>query len=120
MRETIKLGSIGSEETLVDAAVDKRLDVLDARSLDLEEKAPIPDPGMTLLTGHEVKDISKRTLVGQYLDPLLARLEDSNRHRKANDSAIGLYADDPTAEVQLVIDMVSRTTLLDVIPKAHE
>ena len=67
----------------------------------------IPDPSLTLLTGHEIKDVTNRTLAALYLEPLFARLEANNKGRPANESVVGLYPYDPTAETQLVIDMVS-------------
>ena len=66
-----------------------------------------PNPALALLTGHKVKDVSDHTLAGLYFEPLLARLDKNNADRHANESVVGLYADDPDAEVQIVIDMVS-------------
>ena len=68
---------------------------------------PTPNPALTLLTGHTVTDVSDHTLAGLYFEPLLARLDKNNAGRQANESVVGLYADDPDAEVQIVIDMVS-------------
>jgi len=72
-----------------------------------KQAEPTPDPAMTLLTGHKVKDLSDHTLAGLYLQPLLARLDKNNEGRRANESIVGLYPEDPDAEVQIVIDMVS-------------
>jgi len=66
---------------------------------------------MILLTGHKIKDVSNHTLAALYLDPLMARLDENNKGRKSNESVIGLYPNDPTAETQLVIDMVSRAMM---------
>lgn len=82
----------------------KRVHVV--QSEDLEKREPTPDPGMVLLTGHKVKDLTKHTLQGLYLDPLLSRLEENNKDRRVGDKIVGLYEDDPEAETQLVIDMV--------------
>lgn len=63
--------------------------------------------GMTLLTGHKIEDVSHQTLKHLYLDPILKTLDENNADRASNTSLIGLYKDDPDAEVQLVIDFVS-------------
>ena len=84
-----------SDDTLLESAiVGKRAD-------------STPDPNLTLLTGHKVKDVSNHTLSALYLEPLMARLDENNKARMANESVVGLYAHDPSAETQLVIDMVS-------------
>ena len=69
-----------------------------------------PDTGRgpTLLIGHESNDVSNATLQAVYLDPLMAILEKNNAGRNvvAGDW-VGLYPDDPKAEVQIMIDCVS-------------
>ncbi|WVR07947.1 hypothetical protein IAU60_004990 [Kwoniella sp. DSM 27419] len=66
-----------------------------------------PDPTLTLLAGHETKDLKTgRTLQALYFDPLLRILEANNAGRNvAEDGWVGLYKDDPSAGVVLMIDM---------------
>ena len=47
-----------------------------------------------------------RTLQSIYLDPILRILDERNMDEGLNESWVGLLHDDPTAEVQLVIDFV--------------
>ncbi|KAL7425246.1 Altered inheritance of mitochondria protein 6 [Cryptotrichosporon argae] len=56
-----------------------------------------------LLAGHEVQDLSTRTLESVYLDPLMQLLDGNNVN--PNSTWIGVYKDDPTASVQLVVDV---------------
>lgn len=72
--------------------------------------------GMTLLTGHKIEDVSHHTLKHLYLDPILKTLDENNADRASNTSLLGLYKDDPDAEVQLVIDFVSLHTTPPFIP----
>ncbi|WVF68381.1 hypothetical protein IAT40_003146 [Kwoniella sp. CBS 6097] len=66
-----------------------------------------PDPSLTLLAGHGTKDLnSHRTLKNLYFDLILSILERHNAGRNvARDGWVGLYEDDPGAEVVLMIDM---------------
>ena len=61
-----------------------------------------------LFVGHEESDVTDRTLTGVYLKPLLDRLERNNKNSKGGSDGrvVGLYPEDPSAQVQLVIDMV--------------
>ena len=64
--------------------------------------------GPTLLVGHDTKDAGHITLQEQYLDPLMTILEKNNIGRDvAGGDWVGLYLDDPKAEVQIMIDCVS-------------
>jgi hypothetical protein len=61
----------------------------------------------SLMVGHVPVDLRHtRTLSTVYLEPILQILDDHNKDRKSGDPWIGLLEDDPTAEVQLVIDFV--------------
>ncbi|RXK39714.1 hypothetical protein M231_03069 [Tremella mesenterica] len=62
------------------------------------------NPDLTLLVGHELPDLdSSRTLSKIYLDSLMEILDKNNADVEKN--WVGLYPDDPTAEVILSIDM---------------
>ena len=61
------------------------------------------------MAGHVPVDLDHhRTLQSLYLDPIYAILERRNQGRMPNEAWAGLLKDDPTAEVQLVIDFVSQ------------
>ena len=63
----------------------------------------------SLLAGHIPVDLEDhRTLQSLYLDPIFTILEKGNRGRLPNETWVGLLEDDPSAEVQLVIDFVCR------------
>jgi len=63
----------------------------------------------SLLAGHIPVDLEDhRTLQSLYLDPIYAILERRNKGRLPNETWVGLLEDDPSAEVQLVIDFVCR------------
>ncbi|WVQ95936.1 hypothetical protein IAU59_003035 [Kwoniella sp. CBS 9459] len=65
------------------------------------------DPSFTLLVGHDMSDLSAgRTLKRVYLDPLYVALEKHNAGGDVEtDGWVGLYENDPTAGVVLMIDM---------------
>ena len=61
----------------------------------------------SLLAGHIPVDLEDhRTLQSLYLDPIFAILEKVNTGRLPNETWVGLLEDDPSADVQLVIDFV--------------
>ena len=65
------------------------------------------DGSKNLMVGHEKRDLrTGRTLQSVYLDPILHILDKRNHDRSENETWVGLLADDPHAEVQLVIDFV--------------
>jgi len=65
------------------------------------------DPNMTLLAGHDMKDLAAyRTLKGLYLDPLMDILDKNNGHR-GNGGWVGVYPADPRAQLIVAIDMKS-------------
>lgn len=60
------------------------------------------------MVGHVPVDLQRhRTLQTVYLEPIFDILEKRNEGRLPNETWIGLLEDDPTGEVQLVIDFVS-------------
>jgi hypothetical protein len=60
-----------------------------------------------LMVGHVPVDLERhRTLQTVYLDPILEILEERNADRLPNETWVGLLKDDPTADIQLVIDFV--------------
>ena len=61
----------------------------------------------SLLAGHIPVDLEDhRTLQSLYLDPIFSILEKVNTGRLPNETWVGLLKDDPSADVQLVIDFV--------------
>lgn len=59
------------------------------------------------MVGHVPVDLrNSRTLGAVYLDPILRILQKRNAGRQPGDGWAGLLEDDPTADVQLVIDFV--------------
>jgi hypothetical protein len=61
----------------------------------------------SLLAGHIPVDLNRhRTLQSLYLDPIFTILERRNKGRLPNETWVGLLEDDPSADVQLVIDFV--------------
>jgi hypothetical protein len=59
------------------------------------------------MVGHVPVDLERhRTLQTVYLDPILKILEERNADRLPNETWVGLLKDDPTADIQLVIDFV--------------
>lgn len=66
-----------------------------------------PSSNLTLLVGHEAQDIDQsRTLERVYLDPLMRILDAHNPEGVTGGKWVGLYGDDPQAEVVFAIDMV--------------
>ena len=67
------------------------------------------------MVGHVPVDLQRhRTLQTVYLEPIFDILEKRNEGKLPKETWIGLLEDDPTAEVQLVIDFVShKTSFLD-------
>ncbi|WVQ66166.1 uncharacterized protein L199_004345 [Kwoniella botswanensis] len=67
----------------------------------------ILDPSLTLLAGHDLKDLkAQRTLKRLYFDPLLDILDRNNRNSTAAGHGwTGIYDNDPTKEVGILIDM---------------
>lgn len=65
------------------------------------------DGSKTLPVGHIPVDLKRdRTLQSIYLDPIMRILDERNGDRTTDESWVGLLLDDPSAEVQLVIDFV--------------
>lgn len=64
------------------------------------------------MVGHIPVDLrNNRTLNTVYLDPMLKILEERNSGRQPNETWIGLLEDDPSAEIQIVIDFVRSSCL---------
>ncbi|WWC92664.1 uncharacterized protein L201_007623 [Kwoniella dendrophila CBS 6074] len=65
------------------------------------------DPSLTLLAGHDLKDLkSQRTLKQYYFDPLMDILNKHNANRNITEEGwIGIYEDDPDKQVGIYIDM---------------
>ncbi|ORX37588.1 hypothetical protein BD324DRAFT_622526 [Kockovaella imperatae] len=76
-----------------------------APSAGIQSREAVSAP--TLTVGHEEHEISG-TFKDIYLDPLLKILDENNKGRdvRAGDW-VGLYKDDPKAEVQILVDMKS-------------
>ncbi|OCF40689.1 hypothetical protein I317_05538 [Kwoniella heveanensis CBS 569] len=74
---------------------------------DLTGEHPDLDTSLTLLVGHDKKDLSStRTLKGVYLDPLFSVLKDRNGGRDtAKNGWKGVYENVPDANIVLMIDM---------------
>ncbi|WRT69832.1 uncharacterized protein IL334_006823 [Kwoniella shivajii] len=72
------------------------------------------NPYLTLLAGHEIKDLnSHRTVKNLYFDPLLKILDDHNQGRNVKiDGWKGIYEDDSDAEVGILIDMKNDADML--------
>jgi len=61
----------------------------------------------SLLAGHIPVDLENhRTIQSLYLDPIFAILEEKNTGRLPDETWVGLLKNDPSADVQLVIDFV--------------
>jgi len=74
------------------------------------------DLDWTLVAGHRAIDIlDRRTLSELYFEPLMKRLDmnnaDARMTRLRNDSWVGVHPGDPSAELLILIDMVSSVSL---------